>query len=300
MAVKVFLRGGLGNQLFQYAAGLYLAKRQEEDVVFRSDLLPEHPDVIANISRWPIQITKFNFEGRVSSIASQPPNATNFFSKLMQVQRFLGDRLSTLMIRQGLLSGDLEEYIDFQKLPRIRVVNSYCASSEPALAMQESLRRHLREIVNPSEQYLKLLSEFELNQPLNVHLRLGDYRHVAHLYGRPNFDRLEQVIDQVLNSSPSPVWLFTDTPEDLDSGLLRKLKVTRVIGPKDIESPLENIVLLSAGSALICSNSTFSWWAAFLKGPDGQVHYPKLAGIRKEVFSEDMVLWRWESYAVEG
>ena len=296
MAVKVFLRGGLGNQLFQYAAGLFLAKRQNEDVFFRSDLLPAHPDSIARISRWPIQITDFRFAGKVSLRTNQPPNSTNYFSKFMQVQRLLGDTFGGLMLRFGFFSGDREGNIDFTKLPRIRVVNSYCTSSTPATELYEILRKQLFALVNPSRQYLDLLEEARRASPIVVHLRLGDYRHLEHVYGVPNFDRLDQVIRGVLALSGSPVWLFTDSPEELDTGLLKRLRIDRVIGPADLPSSLENLILLSAGAKLICSNSTLSWWAAFLKGPEGNVLYPTFSPTVKGVFREDMILWGWQPY----
>jgi hypothetical protein len=296
MAVKVFLRGGLGNQLFQYAAGLYLAKRQNEDVFFRSDLLPEHPDTIARISRWPIQITDFRVEGNVSLGTNQPPNSTNLFSKFMQAQRLLGDSLGRIMISFGFLSGERERKVDFTKLPRIRVVNSYCSSPTPARELDESLRSNLLELVNPSNQYIDLLEVVQRVSPTVVHLRLGDYRHLEHLYGIPNFDRLEQVIRRASASYGSPVWLFTDSPEELDSQLIKKLRIDRVIGPKEVSSSLENLILISAGSTLICSNSTLSWWAAFLKGPDGNVLYPTFSPKTKGVFRKDMILWGWKPY----
>ena len=296
MAVRVFLRGGLGNQLFQYAAGLFLAKKQDEEVVVRSDLLPKYSDKVANTSRWPIQITNFKFEGIAASRSSQPANATNTFSKLMQAQRFLGDKFGGVMIRVGFLSGDVDKNIDFLKLPRIRVVNYYCVSSRPALELNETLRSQLLQVANPSKEFSALLAECHGNLPIVIHVRLGDYRNATHLYGEPNFDRLEQVINRALLSKRSPVWLFTDSPEEFDSTMLKKLKVDKVVAPKDLPSSIENLILLSAGSSLICSNSTLSWWAAFLKGPGGQVHYPRFKDIGKEVFHEDMVLWGWEPY----
>jgi hypothetical protein len=300
MAVKVFLRGGLGNQLFQYAAGLFLAKKQHEEVVFRSDLLPQHPDSIAKISRWPIQITDFRPKGKVLSKTNQPQGSTNTFSKVMQAQRLLGDTVGRPMIRLGYLSGERKENLDFTNLPRIRVVNSYCASSTPAMELGDSLRGQILDIRNPSKQFLDLISEFERTAPIVLHLRLGDYMNLEHIYGRPNFERLEQVILSVLASRRSPVWLFTDSPNELDMDLLSKLRIDRIIGPQEIRSSLENLVLLSAGSALICSNSTLSWWAAFLKGPQGQVFYPRFSGKANEVFREDMVLWGWEPYDARG
>jgi hypothetical protein len=298
MVVQVFLRGGLGNQLFQYSAALFLAKRQKVEVVIRSDLLPKYPDTMKGTSRWPIQITKFAFDGKLFTREHQPPNSTNLFSKFMQAQRLLGDAFGRLLIHFGFLSGERQKNLDFTTMPRIRVINSYCANSTPAIELGQALRSQLLQVVNPSRMYLELISQMQKKRPLTVHLRMGDYQHLTHIYGKPNFEALEQVITLCLVSKKRPVWIFTDSPEGLDPSWLKRLNVDKIIGPEDIPSSLENLILLSCGSSLVCSNSTFSWWAAFLKGPQGQVHFPRTRATGKNVFSDDMVLWGWEPYNI--
>jgi|LakMenE18May11ns_1017448.scaffolds.fasta_scaffold9859265_1 hypothetical protein len=298
MAVKVFLRGGLGNQLFQYSAALFFAKKQNTEVVIRTDLLPAIADTIASTSRWPSQITNFAFEGKISNRGNQPPNSTNLFSKFMQAQRLVGDLFGPLMTNMGYLSGERQNQINFSSLPRIRVINSYCANSTPAQELGEILRNQLLQIVNPSRMYSEMLSEIRRNPPVTVHLRMGDYLQLTHLYGKPNFEELEKVMGRVLASKKTPIWVFTDSPEDLDASWLQRLNVDKVIGPKDLPSSLENLILLSSGSSLVCSNSTFSWWAAFLKGTQGQVHYPRPRALGSDVFIDEMVLWGWEPYGI--
>jgi hypothetical protein len=49
---------------------------------------------------------------------------------------------------------------------------------------------------------------------------------------------------------------------------------------------------MAKGGGLICSNSTFSWWAAFLKVNGGSVVVPNYAAM-VNVFSERMVMDGW-------
>lgn len=298
MAVKVFLRGGLGNQLFQYSAALFFAKKQNTEVVIRTDLLPATADTIDSTSRWPIQITNFAFEGKISNRGNQPPNSTNLFSKFMQAQRLVGDLFGPLMTNLGSLTGERQSQANFSTLPRIRVINSYCANSTPARELGEILRKQLLQIVNPSSIYSELLSEMRRNPPLTVHLRMGDYLQLTHLYGKPNFEELEKVMGRVLALKKTPIWVFTDSPENLDASWLQRLNVDKVIGPKDLPSSLENLILLSSGSSLVCSNSTFSWWAAFLKDTQGKVHYPRPRAQGNDIFVDEMVLCGWEPYGI--
>jgi hypothetical protein len=298
MAVEVFLRGGLGNQLFQYAAGLYLSRKQGEDLVLRGDLLPLYPDAVANVSRWPVQITDFSSEGAIVSRSNQPPGATSNYSKMMQMRRMLGDRFETVMRRLGYIVGDKVNPSDFSRLNRIRVIDSYCASPQPASDLGDELRSQLLDLRRPSKEFTYLIYESRAETPINVHLRLGDYRYLTNLYGSADYGVLSEVVSEIRKSSDAPVWLFTDSPEDLSQKTLEKLSVKRVVGPKDLSTPLENLVALSSGSQLVCANSTFSWWSAFLKGPNGLVYYPRPKDSPLNIFTEDMVMPSWKAYGL--
>jgi hypothetical protein len=296
MAIEVFLRGGLGNQLFQYAAGLYLSKKQDEDLILRGDLLPLDADAVANVSRWPVQISDFASEGSIISKSHQPPGGTNNFSKAMQLRRIFGDKFELLMQSFGYLVDNNVSPTDFSKLNRIRVVDSYCASSQPANFLGDHLREQLVNLRNPSMKFLEVLAESHAEAPINVHLRLGDYRQLVELYGVADYDVLSKVIWEIRESSDAPVWLFTDSPEDLTQDTLRKLSVGRVIGPTDLASPIENMVALSSGSSIVCANSTFSWWSAFLKGLSGLVYYPRPTRSPLNIFSGEMAMAHWRPY----
>lgn len=296
MAIEIFLRGGLGNQLFQYAAGLYLADKQNEEAIFRSDLLPLQPDSLAKISRWPIQISDFNLHGTISSKSNQPYGSTNGFSRLMQVWRMLGDLFPKPMMRLGYLSGESYVPDDFSSLPSIRQINSYCNSPQPATLLGDSLRRQVTNLVSPSKEFQDTLEESKQLKPTMVHLRLGDYRGLPSLYGSVNVDKLSKVIETISEAADVPVWLFTDSPEDVGLEFVRRLGVSRVLGPNVLPAPIENLIAMSSGSSLICANSTFSWWSAFLKGPDGSVFFPKARSAQIRVFKGNMVLWNWKAY----
>jgi len=296
VAIEIFLRGGLGNQLFQYATGLYLADKQNEEAIFRSDLLPLQADSIAKVSRWPIQISDFNFRGTIVSKSNQPYGLTNGFSKLMQVGRFIGDHLPQVMTRLGVLAGESYSPDDFSALPPIRQINSYCTSAQPVKALGDKLREQITSLVNPSGKFKDIITESEEIKPTVVHLRLGDYRELQELYGSANFDKLSKAIESESGTLGGPVWLFTDSPEDIGIELQNRLGVTRILGPNLLQAPIENMIAMSSGANLFCANSTFSWWAAFLKGPNGNVFYPEATGIPIRVFKGDMVLWDWRCY----
>jgi hypothetical protein len=296
MTVKVFLRGGLGNQLFQYAAGLYLARKQNESLVLRHDLLPDKWDSISGIPRCPVQLDDFRFDGTLARRNIQPEGKTHFLSKLLQLQRMLADRFPSFFLRLGILAGDSSYPPDFAQLNRIRTVNAYCSSPIPAIGLGESLRRQMRAVVEPSPKFVELAKQASETSPIMLHIRLGDYLNLSKLYGTADYGAISLEVARVKAKKSNPVWLFTDSPSDISVSDLQMLGVTKVIGPETLESPIENLVLLAAGSHLITANSTFSWWAAFLKGEGDQVSIPNDSRSEHTVFSHSMRLKGWVPY----
>jgi hypothetical protein len=294
--IRVFLRGGLGNQLFQYAAGIFLARKQGTRVLFRTDLLPVEADSIGLVSRWPNQLSEFKGEGLMKHRKHQPKGSTHLISKLLQVIRVLGDLTPNFFLAFGVLTGERNTAPYFTNPRKLRIIDSYCSSVVPAVELGEELRSQIRDITVPSASFLELANEAMNQKPIVVHVRLGDYQNFQHLYGEPQYESIAKVVKFHTQAHKVPVWLFTDSPDRVPEQILAKLGADKVIGPGDLERPIENLVLMSMGSALICSNSTFSWWAAFLMGTRGNVFFPKTAGLPQEIFSRDMVIEGWTPY----
>lgn len=296
MAVSVFLRGGLGNQLFQYAMGLHVARRQRDQLILRTDLLPLTPDFVANASRWPNQICDFRSEGTFYGCNNQPPGRTNSMSKAMQALRMIGDFAPVQLLKLGIIAGETTKAPDTSKLGGIWLINSYCSSAQPAIELGDDLRAQIQDLVAPTSEFLKTLEESKSANPVIVHLRLGDYKNFPSLYGVLNLTKVKDYLDTIVEVSSTPIWIFTDSPEDVREDAKRLFGDTRILGPDELTSPIENMLIMSSGSQLVCANSTFSWWAAFLMGDDGKVHYPKSKVATVDNFGENMILSGWRAY----
>jgi hypothetical protein len=212
------------------------------------------------------------------------------------VIRLLGDFMPNLFLTFGVLTGERNSAPSFANPRKLRIIDSYCSSAIPAVELGEELRIQIRDITVPSASFLELAKEAINQKPIIVHVRLGDYQNFKHLYGEPQYERIAKVVKFHTQAHKVPVWVFTDSPDRVPEQILAKLGADKVIGPEDLERPIENLVLMSMGSVLICSNSTFSWWAAFLIGESGKVFFPQTAGVPQEIFSRDMVIEGWMPY----
>lgn len=294
--LQVYLRGGLGNQLFQYSTGMALAHEYQRELVIRGDLLPRTKDSIGGISRWPNQISEFHHSGKIETKSFQPSGKTNSFGKFMQFMRLSGDHLPYWISKIGwLASENARPSLQLQR-KQIAVVNSYVPFKDLAFKNRDKLRKELNQVRMPSKEFLGLSLEMRQLRPIAVHIRQGDYMNLAHIYGSVSLAFLELALEELRGDVElENIWLFSDTPSAIPRTVMDFLKPERVIGPELLPRPLENMLLMSKSSGFIAANSSFSWWSALLTKPETPVVAPHLASAKVNNFSyvsEPAQLWR--------
>ena len=283
--VHVFLRGGLGNQLFQYATGLSYSTDHQRKLVIRPDLLPQSEDKIGGVSRWPNQIAAFAHSGEIRKIRHQPPNATNTFGKSMQLMRVLGDYAPNLTQKLGWLAGESSIQLPASSVG-IRLINSYTSNKSLAWDIRGRLSAEIGQVINPSKRFETLMSEMRSTKPIVAHLRQGDYLNLKGTYGELDSHYFNRALEILRNRGQrGPVWLFTDGTQGLPQPLELAIRPTKVIGPSETLSPLETLSLMSSGGSFIAANSSFSWWAAFLQNPGQPSIVPNITQARVNNFS---------------
>lgn len=274
--IHVFLRGGLGNQLFQYATGLAYSIENQSKLVIRPDLLPEVEDKMGGVSRWPNQISSFQHSGELRKYRPQPTNSTNVFGKGMQMMRMLGDFSPSITQKLGWLAGEHSNHTPLSG-DGIRVVNSYSANKILAWRVRERLAAEIGRIVTPSPRFEALRSEMISQRPIVAHLRQGDYLNLKATYGELTTDYFQGAIKLLRHrQGDRPIWLFTDSSKNLPPHVIEAIRPSKVLGPKEPLTPLETLSLMSTGVSFIASNSSFSWWAAFLQTPGNMAVVPNL------------------------
>jgi hypothetical protein len=113
---------------------------------------------------------------------------------------------------------------------------------------------------------LSLLSaKAQLEKPIMIHLRLGDYV-LSPEFGVPGPRYYREGLNECLKIKPnSPIWLFTNDEEYARSYLPQDLIEQIDFIPGSLHSPAEDLELLRYGAGYVIGNSTFSWWGAFLR-----------------------------------
>lgn len=127
--------------------------------------------------------------------------------------------------------------------------------------------------VAPGEWFKEECDRIAAEQPIAVHVRWGDYLNLKRVYGTVPASYYKRSIDLIESTSGTtrPIWLFSDDPGGASSFLADSVRVDRVVRPPETSSALENLLLLGLAASLVCANSSFSWWAAFVASSQGSI-----------------------------
>jgi len=270
---EILLMGGLGNQLFQIAAGLSYSndditlvdnlgnprRNDQNEAEIESFDLPKRVKIQNRSSVNYLSQKLLNYGIRIGA------HSANRSLQIMLVQEF-----SKILKFLSPLSGfglNLSRGVGFDS--RFKMSTSclnvgYFQSSqfckdEKVLAEMMSLK-----IAKPSQTFLELNKKATQTSPIIVHIRLGDYEK-EEAFGIPATSYYQNGIQLIdTNGSHHPIWLFSNDPSKAID-LIPKSYHTRIfVVPNKGLSSAETLELMRRGSAYVIANSTFSWWGAML------------------------------------
>lgn len=255
--VVVRIRGGLGNQMFQYAAALGLAGRQGRALLL---------DITAfqSYKIWPYQLNCLNVP---QSIYSGPPLATPVSNSL--IARLIRKINGGYSFREGVYrEPDFHFDPSFFSLTGDDILLDGYFQSPLYFAGAEPL---LRERFQPKAPLTDLATGWAARisaSPcsVSIHVRRGDYlttaastMHAA--LDRGYYDRAVALM-QDLAGPEAEFFLFSDEPDFIAEAFagLPRAHVVR----SDPSAPWEDMFLMARCRHNITANSSYSWWGAWL------------------------------------
>lgn len=267
MVIVNLLRGGLGNQLFQYAAAFSIAKKFGFQLEHNSTLLPKHDDDLRGVSRWPEQISAFSFSGKLQTDSGQPPYRTSLKSKILTL-RFTAEKALTKQKRKKWNFLHDENIDDFLLMTKEQILNEkiYMYGYFQRLSLFEThkseIYNQVSEMKSPSEKYLEFRHSLDFSLPV-VHFRLGDKALLDPGYTQTKVLKLYETL-RSLELGDSKFRVFTDTPSFFLGKSDTLLRNSEIFYAKEL-TPFENLHLLAGHEFIVGSDSSFFWWASELQ-----------------------------------
>ena len=270
--MKVFLTGGLGNQLFQLAAAFESAQGEIELVSkIGKPRLSENgdpeiasfdlPDFVT-IESPPMIFSKVTMKVIGLNLRSHF-NPKKIERHLLWIYRSLGNVYISLLFKKmlRLRFGRDIGFTPIDKLGKKDFLVGYFQSFK--YLSKTTLDRLLAlNVAEPSETFLEYLKKFQGKRNLVVHVRLGDYMNEPTI-GTLSQEYYKRALAEIDFSRIDQVFVFSDSPELIRGYLPHEFSPKFEIVPH-VFSSAETLMLMKAGSDFIISNSTFSWWGAML------------------------------------
>jgi len=257
--------GGLGNQLFIWAATNYYAIKLSKTPVF--DIHDEDKFMMEQI-----------LTGEIKTI-----HLSKFKRKIIEVII----RISRISVTLRKLANSIfgiyqQDKIGFSENwepdRKSEYLVGYFQSSRYIQGVGRSKIEHEFDLSLSTEGVLKANQEFQKDGGVAIHIRLGDYLNAEnHYFGILAPAYYMNALKSLGVCPGSTVWIFSDSPIMAKSIYSSALGVEfNLIWASEsfVLTTIEEFKLLTNANKLAIANSTFSWWAALLAGEKCQTICP--------------------------
>ncbi|MDB5228745.1 MAG: alpha,2-fucosyltransferase [Bacteroidota bacterium] len=267
--IVVRLMGGLGNQLFQYAAGRHLAHLNNTELYADISFLKSQEYTTPRY----YELGAFNVACTVADDKMLDKFNNSDFSKKERV-------LTHLLSFGKNKKYKFDEYGFDENLLELRgnfYIRGYFQSEKYFRGINDIIRRELtiKEEFIPKDT--QLIEQIKNTNSIAIHIRRGDYiRNLSSMeaHGLCSKDYYAKSIEFMKREVGEDVhfYLFTDDEAWVKNEMKWNINSTLISG----KTTVEDFYLMNLCKHNIIANSTFSWWAAWLNNhPAKKVIAPK-------------------------
>ncbi len=256
--IIVQLKGGLGNQLFQYAAGLSLALHHGVEVKVDTTLLQKPDEQIGTLRSFDLQ--QFVAAPLVATTNELDEFYHPSFLKKMAEKLLPPYKRSIYKEAAFTYDNNFFSAANHLYLKGYRQSEKYFKRIEPSIKKQFVLKPnsliHLNENAIPLQQ----------SNSVSIHIRRGDYnnKEVQDYHGVLDKQYFQTAIDHINKEvKGASFFIFSDDIDWVKQELVFD-KPVRYISNDVTKTHFEDFYLMQHCKHNIISNSTFSWWAAWL------------------------------------
>ncbi|MFC7371387.1 alpha-1,2-fucosyltransferase [Fictibacillus iocasae] len=261
--VKVY--GGLGNQLFQYFFGKALAEKY--NTVVKYDLTFFSSSDNNEIRDFSIDKFNTNFHVANSQEINNFKKNSNTINRINKLTRILGiDKVL------GNYYEELEEFkLDSKLITSIndnKYFQGYWQSYEYLKGIEGLIKNEMVLDFKESENFKRVINDIEKNESICLHVRRGDYVRLG--WNLP-LEYYTQALKKITANIPNfKLFIFSDDKEWILENF--QMASGEVICINDFNfNDYEELYLMSKCKHNIISNSTFSWWGAYLNSNKGKI-----------------------------
>lgn len=274
--IRFELHGGIGNQLFQIAAGNYYEMKVGVSVYFdishinrsqsENSTSKFHKSYLVDFGLHRFQIVGGPIKLFYEKVLRKLPMLKDYFDNHVMSPKIFGKSYESKEVgfdsklenvRASKIFGYFQTYKYCSDDLRVQWSESFLKRNEPSWVRRLLIDLEIRKI-------LVLHARFFRKELENVYLELD-----SHYY-------LSAILEHEKTCSFDEIWLLTNDVNFARSNFSKELldKIRIIEQPSYVED-LSILHLMVAAQNLVISNSTFSWWGAFLGSSEKKVVAPR-------------------------
>jgi hypothetical protein len=253
------INGGLGNQLFQYAAGLSLAEKHQTQLKINVDFKQADTSRTLGLSHFNIFLESATPE----EIKHYSPTSI-LFKKILSylplaLQKFYKER-------------QFSYQPDFEKLGPNVYLKGYWQSERYFSTIATQVKDIFTLQPHFYSNILPLIEEIKQTESVSIHVRKGDYllHPYSDYYATLESAYYNNALAALQDNLPQlKLYVFTDDPKWVKENLALPIPYTLISGVQTRSMDEDFQAMLSCKYHII-ANSSFSWWTAWLSAREGK------------------------------
>jgi hypothetical protein len=267
--ITVRIKGGLGNQLFQYASAYSLSRRLNQPLQLDTSFFPEQ-----TLRGYKLEF--LNIE--LKDIASKLPFPIELL-KNKYINKAFRKLHSTIPLKKPvyLLENKSDIVDEFFAIESKDVyIDGYYQSEKYFKEYRDSIIKQFSINYEESTEYHEILNEIVSTNSVAVHVRRGDFLKAQYNYNSNHYLLSEQYyfnaleyIDSIL-VNPTYFW-FSDDIEWVKRNFSERINF-RFVTMRTPNADIDELMLMKNCKNIIAANSTFSWWASWLNDNPEAIH----------------------------
>lgn len=260
----VKLKGGLGNQMFQYAFAVLLKQLTGEEVFLDYsyfDAVKGDSIRIPRIEKFTLTIPKANIS-RIKEVCWMNHNDAHGNRPTLKYKLWLGIES---VFNHNYYREKNRAYIIPETITKYRYFDGYWQSWRYVEAVKDYIKKDFTPCYDLDSKTLVCQRKMQNENSVFIGVRRGDYGEEQEHYGSFGIGYYKRAMQEISKKIENPTfYIFSnDIPwckENFDS--LGYKVIYRY--PEDQIDDFEELMLMKSCKHAIIVNSTFNWWGAFL------------------------------------
>ena len=307
--ISKYMRGRLGNQLFQYAAIRYIQEiNGNNDIINLNFSKYVYSKNFENELKY-FNVKDYNEVDKIQISITQKINIILYkilkriirflFPKNYYIYRYnLEDKVSKRLIKRGIYWKEDGKLTITSTKKRNKIVIGHFESKDNFNSIKDKLIKEITPKYPILEKNKELYKTILNNNSVCISIRRGDFvenKEFSKIFNVCNKNYFEEAIKEINKRINNPVYIiFSDDikwckKEFKDNKLMKKIYF------EDGTDPVwEKLRLMYSCKNFIISNSTFSWWAQYLSRNNKKIVIApkkwKNTGHWKDIYEKEWIL----------